>query len=82
MMVMSWAPRGCLLRRDASTFRFGRRTRPYVEPSRLSSMHGTSSLFACAIACTQYAVSWSSKVWAASHEEGVIFADYTMQVML
>ena len=49
-MVMSCGWRGCWLRSDASTFMFGSRTFPYVEPSRLSAVHGISSVFACASA--------------------------------
>ncbi len=50
MMVMSCGWRGCWLRSEASTFMFGSRTLPYVEPSRLSAVHGISSVFACACA--------------------------------
>ena len=55
MMVMSWASRGCLLRSDASTFRLGSLTWPYVEPSRPSSTQGVSSDFACAWPCRMHA---------------------------
>ena len=50
MMVMSCGWRGCWLRSEASTFMLGSRTLPYVEPSRLSAVHGISSVFACACA--------------------------------
>ena len=59
MMVMSCAWRGCWLRSEASTFMFGSRTFPYVDPSRLSAVHGISSVFACASAYKR-AQEWSS----------------------